>query len=91
MFGRRTGPGDDDDDDDDGGKDEDMALGAISFAGQLQGRMASRWDITPGIKVMDLHDRLRYGENDHICKALLKMCMQPSVHSRIINYENFSG
>jgi hypothetical protein len=31
MFGRRTGSGDDDDDDDDGGKDEDMALGAISF------------------------------------------------------------
>lgn len=47
-----------------------MALGAISFAGQLQGRMTSRRDITPGIKVMDLHDRLRYGENEHICKAL---------------------
>jgi hypothetical protein len=68
-----------------------MALVAISFAGQLQGRMTSRRDMTPDIKVMDLHDRLRYGENDHICKALLKMCMQPSVHSRIINYENFSG
>ena len=68
-----------------------MALVAISFAGQLQGRIASRRDIIPGIKVMDLHDRLRYGEYDHICKALLKKCMQPSVHSRIINYENFSG
>ena len=47
-----------------------MALVAISFAGQLQGRMTSGRDITPDIKVMDLHDRLRYGENDHICKAL---------------------
>ena len=68
-----------------------MALVAISFAGQLQGRMTSWRDITPDIKVMDLHDRLRYGENDQMCKALLKKCMQPSVHSRIINYENFSG
>lgn len=68
-----------------------MALVAISFAGQLQGRMTSRRDITTGIKDMDLRDRLRYGENDHICKAQLKKCMQPSVHSRIINYENFSG
>jgi hypothetical protein len=38
-----------------------------SLLGQLQGRMTSRRDITPDIKVMDLHDRLRYGENDHIC------------------------
>ena len=68
-----------------------MALVAISFAVQLQGRMTSQRDITPGIKVMDLHDRLRYVDNDHICKALLKKCVQPSVHSRIINYENFSG
>lgn len=47
-----------------------MALVAISFAGQLQGRMTSGRDLTPDIKVMDLHDRLRYGENYHICKAL---------------------
>lgn len=49
-----------------------MALGAISLSVKLQGRMTFRQDITPGIKVMDLHDRLRYGENDHICKALSK-------------------
>jgi hypothetical protein len=49
-----------------------MALGAISLSVKLQGSMTSRQDITPGIKVMDLHDRLRYGETDHICKALSK-------------------
>ena len=47
-----------------------MALVAISFAGQLQGRMTSWRDITPDIKVMDLHDRLRYGDHDHNCQAL---------------------
>ena len=40
-----------------------MALGAISLSVKLQGGMTSQRDITPGIKVMDLHDRVRYGDS----------------------------
>jgi hypothetical protein len=46
-----------------------MALGAISFRSVAGPRDISAGHNT-GIKVMDLHDRLRYGENDQICKAL---------------------